>query len=217
MCYGRIYKLTNLITGKCYVGQTTLSITERFSYHSRDSIKRHISASIRKYGKENFLVEEVCQAQTLEELNQLEIKYINQFNTMYPNGYNHREGGNFYGKHSEETKKRISSSKTGKPNYKKRGEVRTTEQRISISKSLGGSPIIGYNKETGHTLFLETAHAGRKYGFNPSNIVSVLNGRRSHSKGYIFHRTNIYANQNGSVESNDLTHVQRIGIETTNK
>lgn len=55
--YGIIYKITNLINGKCYIGQTVTTIKSRFSKHfycsKGKNIRSGISQAINKYGKKN--------------------------------------------------------------------------------------------------------------------------------------------------------------------
>ena len=91
-----IYKITNLVNGKEYIGQTSLSIQERFKQHIHDANKgyynhRPLYNAFNKYGIENFIVEELEECNT-EEINQKEIEYINKFDT-YSNGYNATLGG----------------------------------------------------------------------------------------------------------------------------
>lgn len=60
---GRIYKITNIITSKIYIGCTTKTIENRFLEHkSRSKSKKHNSKlynSINKYGIDNFIIEEI--------------------------------------------------------------------------------------------------------------------------------------------------------------
>lgn len=91
-----IYKITNLVNGKEYIGQTSLSIQERFKQHIHDANKgyynhRPLYNAFNKYGIENFIIEELEECNT-EEVNQKEIEYINKFDT-YSNGYNATLGG----------------------------------------------------------------------------------------------------------------------------
>ena len=55
---GYIYKITNLVNGKSYVGQTIRTIEERWKQHIKDSKGNkddfYLHRAIRKYGKENF-------------------------------------------------------------------------------------------------------------------------------------------------------------------
>lgn len=70
---GYIYKITCLLTGKLYIGQTLRTIEKRWKRHIRDSKKgsdHKFHRAIRKYGEENFLVEELLavSAPTKKEL-----------------------------------------------------------------------------------------------------------------------------------------------------
>ena len=67
-----IYKITNLINGKKYIGQTVNSVEKRFNDHSNPNNDCYLGRAIRKYGKENFKVELVCKANSLKELNERE-------------------------------------------------------------------------------------------------------------------------------------------------
>lgn len=214
--YGTIYKITNLKTGKSYVGQTVGTVRERFLAHYQDSRSNtYIGNALRNEGKQRFQVEELFIAFDLESLNFVENLLVEQLNTIIPNGYNLRPGGSQYGKLSQETKEKISKSKTGKPNFKKRGEIRTEEQRLQISISLGGRPILCENEDTGKKTIYLTAHETTKYGFQPWNVVACCKGKRKRHKKHKFSYL-IHANQSGSTESKELVHAQRLEIEPTN-
>ena len=83
-----IYKLTNLINKKAYVGLTTRSkLDKRIKEHLRDK-ESVISKAINKYGIANFLVEVIEELSDVEVLKEKEIYYIHHFNTLSPKGYN---------------------------------------------------------------------------------------------------------------------------------
>ena len=89
-----IYKITNLINGKIYIGQTKFTVEKRFKEHAKaDSPLGH---AIRKYGKKNFKAEVIETCQTFTELNEREIFWIKELNCKVPNGYNIADGGAFY-------------------------------------------------------------------------------------------------------------------------
>ena len=71
-----IYKITNQINNKVYVGQTIQkNPTMRWYAHladARNGKKSYLYDSIRKYGKENFSWEIIQEANSIEELNVLE-------------------------------------------------------------------------------------------------------------------------------------------------
>lgn len=94
---GYIYKVTNKINGKIYIGQTIQSVKDRWYRHcgksgiSKAELNTHFKRAILKYGKENFTIEtiEVCDS---TELNDREKFYISYYNS-YINGYNSTIGG----------------------------------------------------------------------------------------------------------------------------
>lgn len=105
-----IYKATNRINGKIYIGQTRHTLEERKRRHERDSGYSYRSHSyfhdaLQKYGFESFDWEVIDKANTLEELDELEIKYINMYNSMNREvGYNTKSGGLCGGNYNEEWK-----------------------------------------------------------------------------------------------------------------
>jgi len=88
-----IYKITNLITNKPYIG-ITVNIQRRMQQHraGHDAPQSPIDLSIQKYGWENFTVDIIDQCETREEAKQLEQHYIQIYNSYY-DGYNATLGG----------------------------------------------------------------------------------------------------------------------------
>ena len=96
MNIGYIYKITNIINDKMYIGQTTKTIEKRFKEHLRNSQREdkyqyQLYRAMRKYGTENFIVEciEKCFIEKLDEKEMFWIKYFDTFK----NGYNSTLGG----------------------------------------------------------------------------------------------------------------------------
>lgn len=87
-----IYKITNKINGKVYIGQS-IHIERRWKEHCRQSTNSVISDAIKQYGKENFIFE-VIEECNQEELNEKEEYYIQLYNSIVPNGYNVTEISN---------------------------------------------------------------------------------------------------------------------------
>ena len=90
--WGCIYRLTNVVTGKKYIGQT-LSYNKRMSRHRSRRRDTYISKSVKKYGWDNFKQEIIINNIPEEDLNGLEIAYIDVENTFIPHGYNMTKGG----------------------------------------------------------------------------------------------------------------------------
>lgn len=92
-----IYKITNLINNKVYIGQTIKTLEERWRAHLWCANKndcKHLYQSIIKYGKENFSVEVIDNANDLDELNEKERYWVSYYNSLNPRlGYNNIDGG----------------------------------------------------------------------------------------------------------------------------
>lgn len=88
--YGYIYKTTNLINGKIYIGKRKGKFTLKY-LGSGVFIKQ----SIKKYGKKQFLVKVLEYAETSAILSKLEKKYISEFRQILPKNklYNISDGG----------------------------------------------------------------------------------------------------------------------------
>ena len=93
---GYIYKITNNINQKSYIGQTINTIHDRMNKHYSNSkvANTGIDYAIRKYGKNNFTVEQLCECNN-SQLDELERYYIQLYDT-YNNGYNLTIGGQDY-------------------------------------------------------------------------------------------------------------------------
>ena len=104
-----IYVIENLTTGKKYIGQAVTHILNhkkyrkygaegRFRCHISEAFSnkknqsRFLNNAIKKYGVNDFIVY-VIDTCTLELSDEIETKYIHEYNSLYPNGYNLTSGG----------------------------------------------------------------------------------------------------------------------------
>lgn len=125
-----IYKITNNVNGKIYIGQTIRPIEQRFRRHICDAesgvVNTHLARAIRKYGPSNFQVQEIDTANSQEELCQKEQYWIRTYGSIDSSiGYNETDalfkcGGNTYQSKTPEElaviRDRLRSSKTGANN-----------------------------------------------------------------------------------------------------
>lgn len=156
--YGYIYKTTNLINGKIYIGQHTSNVFDTKYFGSGYNIKQ----AIKKYGRNNFICEILQECFSYEELNSREKYWIDYFNTTNRDiGYNLCEGGiapryegknhPMYGRHhTAEAKEKNRISHTGK-----KQSAETIEKRIS---SLRGKPLSEEHKRK-----ISESNKGKKY------------------------------------------------------
>ena len=132
-----IYKITNIQNNKVYIGQTIRPIEQRFHRHLSDALNNildtHFARAIRKYGKDSFIIEEIDNAQTQDELNQKEQYWIRYYNSV-EDGYNETDavskcGGNTYQSKTREEmeviKNKIRQTKLGDKNPMARKIKRT--------------------------------------------------------------------------------------------
>ena len=122
--YCEIYKITNITTGKIYVGQAVSHILNhkkyrpyghdgRFRCHISEAFStkknqsHYLNNAIRKYGVADFVVDliECCE---VVDANDREIHCIKHYNSLFPNGYNLKNGGSVF-THTDESKKRVSN------------------------------------------------------------------------------------------------------------
>lgn len=203
-----IYLISNKINGKLYIGQTIQKIEVRFKRHLRDAINLDrsyaIHLAIRKYGTHNFAVSVLDICSSIEEANDKEKYFINHFNSLSPNGYNLRAGGN-NSLHSDKTKEKISSSHRGKrlsEDHRKNiglgGKGRpgfwknkTLSQQAKNKMSLVRIGRVGTNNrraicvETGQ-IFGSLTEASIIFNTTPSKISRVCTGKRKSTRGHSF-------------------------------
>ena len=134
------YITTNLLNGKQYIGMHSTKNVDDSYLGSGMAILE----AIQKYGKSNFTRDILCFCDTLEEANKNEEKFIKEYNTLAPNGYNISPTGGvsfIAGHHSEETKLKLAKVQLGRKH--------TTEHRRKNGEGHRG--IVPWIKGRHHT------------------------------------------------------------------
>lgn len=165
-----IYKITNKVNGKIYIGQS-IDIIQRWNYHK--SIPNggcvKLYNAMRKYGIDNFIfeIEEICSQNDLDDK---EIYYINKYNSHSSMGYNLTDGG---------------SGGIGRKLNKK--------QRRRLSRGKGGESIMQFST-TGEFIkeFYSISEAENALKIPHENIIKVLNGQYKSAGGYVFVKKSLY-------------------------
>ena len=88
----KVYKITNKLSGKYYIGMTKQSLKKRFSQHktnSKNGGKTYLSNALRKHGVENFEIEQLFEFENRADCCAKEIECISD----NLNGYNLSKGG----------------------------------------------------------------------------------------------------------------------------
>lgn len=115
-----VYKISNKVNDKCYIGITT-NFERRMVEHQKSKGNYPIVNALKKYGKDNFSFTVLDQVESWDTACEKEKYYISFFKTKAPNGYNLTDGGEGVvglesknkgkkGIHSQETLKKISDS-----------------------------------------------------------------------------------------------------------
>lgn len=199
-----IYKITNNINGKVYIGKTNNTIKERFNEHIIDSKKsskekRPLYRAMNKYGIENFIVEKVeeCDYSIVNEREKFWIEYYGSFK----DGYNATLGGDgksyldyelIYNTYNK-TKSLVKTAKICNCNE---DSVRMIIKLKGISslqiqennRANRSKNVAMIDKITGEVIrvFTGTWEAGRFLGKGQQHIQEVCQGKRKSAYGYFW-------------------------------
>ena len=136
--YCGIYRITNCINGKVYIGQTLEDFYHRYTKHKYESTKRpkrnKLHHSIVKYGIGNFSFDILHFTNNENEIDDLERYYINKFDAIN-NGLNLDSGGNLNKHHCEETKRKIGLANIGNTSFKGKKHTEETKKLMSRIKT----------------------------------------------------------------------------------
>lgn len=166
-----LYKITNLLNNKCYIGITNRNPEERFAEHKKSSASSFIGKAIQSDGINNFSFEIILTNIKDDEISKIECEYIQKYNSLLPNGYNADLGGVEYHKHSDYVKNIISEKGKGNKNSKYIADV------------------LMYDKQGNLLKRFQTAREAARYLGNESKNVGInycLNNKQKTAYGYIW-------------------------------
>lgn len=132
-----IYKITNSINEKVYIGQTIKALNKRWVDHKQYALHKwgtnvYLYNAMRKHGIDNFKIEALVETNSQDMLNQLECVLIERYKNE-KRSYNIRGGGS-NGKLSEETKRKLSEANKGKK-HSEESKRKMSEARKGKKKS----------------------------------------------------------------------------------
>ena len=197
-----VYKITNKINGKIYIGQTIRPLIVRWKHHCNPANKNctALHRAIQKYGRDMFTVEQIDVACDRDELDTKERYWINYYDCIAPKGYNLRLGGEHHivseetryklgngnrgRRYSEEIRKKMSESRRGRKmspeailkavaTKRANGVYEKIAKISALNGKKSGKPIRCL--ETGE-IFESVAEAARKHNLHRANISFCVRG-----------------------------------------
>lgn len=215
---GFIYKISNKINDKIYIGKTSRSVEVRFNEHINDSFNKNSSSynyylhsAIRKYGIKNFICETIEEVEE-SQINDREIFWISQYDSyntgynltlggegrviyqdadilkLWREGYSQKEITEILGITHGNISSRLSVLGIDEEERKARGKEKSTEKN--------SDPVLQFTKDGIFIKEWPSASAiERETGMSRSNIKSVCNGKLKSAYGFIWKRKNEYGPQ----------------------
>jgi group I intron endonuclease len=135
-----IYKATNKLNQRAYIGKTERTLHIRTNEHLRDARRDNITSyfhrALKKYGIDNFEFSILAETEDITELNNLEVALIDSHKTLKPNGYNITPGGTGgdvirYMSPEEQIFLRKKAADACREAYKENPELKEMRSRIS--------------------------------------------------------------------------------------
>lgn len=190
-----IYKITNSINGKIYIGSSKNFYSRYLAHKSKKNINTYLGRAFRKYGFENFIFE-VLESPEIVDLIKREQFWMDFYKSYDKSiGYNSRPTAesNLGFKHSDSTKNKLSESQKGKPrkngnsyrNYSdtQREKFKNTMKELKHDwKQVSQFDL----KENLIKTFPSISEAGRQTGLNFKSISRCALGQRKTAFGFIW-------------------------------
>jgi len=174
--FNYVYLTTNLITGKQYIGDHS---TNNLNDSYIGSGKPYLLNAVKKYGKSNFRRQILEQFDSKKEAFYNQKKYIEKYNTLYPNGYNLNITGGLQCSEgwSEEAREKMGEKRKGKKAWNKGLSFsKEVKDRMSIAKT-GKAHTEEHNKNIGKGLIGKNRGKERSEEFK-ENVRRFQTGRK---------------------------------------
>ena len=165
--FGCVYKITNKINGKIYIGQTIRKPEVRWKYHTNPpkNVKKltYIQSAIQKYGVDNFDFETICYAKDRDSLNYYEDHFIQYFNCLAPKGYTCIGSRSVSGMFSQETLNKMSLAKKGKEPWNKGKKYKLSEDSKTAYKLSNKGKWLGKKQSSESKIKMSLAKKGKRF------------------------------------------------------
>lgn len=139
-----IYKITNKVNGKIYIGKTSKTAQYRFKRHVQEAVSKnklgrnnfYFHKALVKYGRDNFSIDVLQECETAEEAAKLEIEYISKYHSQdHLIGYNLTKGGEGV------VGRKKTQQEIEKHRQKMIGRKLSQEHKMAISRANKGKQI----------------------------------------------------------------------------
>lgn len=202
-----IYKITNTLNNKIYIGQTSQKIQDRWNDHKKCKDDYPLQRAIKKYGWDNFTKEVIETVDSFEQAIEREKYWINYYKTCIPihgnqYGYNLTPGGEGVIRITPEQEELILQLWNQHKNLTQIGKIlhidRHTAQRILARKGVSSEefqknkfyhyhPIYVYNLNGELLNVYDTRNeVCQKYNINTTQIDNVLTHKMASTHKLIF-------------------------------
>lgn len=237
-----IYRISNLVNEKCYIGQTVSKLNRRYpgGPHKNPS-NDHLANAYMKYGKDNFKIEPILNCDSVEALNYWEQYFIELFKSWHKDsGYNKEFGGanqrytpERLERHSHQLKNYVANNPQErdrlaamniahwiKPESKAAKSAQMQElcggkeRRLLMSKVQGTEAFNCYTAETGAFVgnWDTISFCCEDLTLARRNVSQCLKGTRKTHRGLIFTRKTLSANYDFSKGSPEFVN-ERVAID----
>jgi group I intron endonuclease len=194
-----IYRITNVLNNKIYIGQTKDPKT-RWSRHKSDArlgkkYNWHLYDAMRKYGVDNFVFEVIAQTKFLEEVDRLEILLIEQYGSTDKNiGYNISAGGQANKLVSSETRKKMSEAAIGREAWNKNKPCSEETKKLLSQANKGNKFRLGVKVSEKTKILLSQINIGKKATLETKHKMSQsMIGKNAGEKNGMFGKTSAIA------------------------
>lgn len=198
--YYTIYKITNLINGKIYIGKHKTKDLNDMYMGSGSLLKR----SIKKYGAENFNKEILFVFADENSMNDKELELVNRDFCLSEDTYNINLGGNggwdYVNSNNMNTIKNSDAERNKKISLAHTGKKRSLEHKNSISKSLRGRSAFWLKGKSNpeHALKISGSNNGRSIKLTYKTVEYPTIKNFVEETGYSYYKTKKMIN-NGEI------------------
>lgn len=194
-----IYRITNLLNNKIYIGQTKDPKT-RWSRHKSDArldkkYNWHLYDAMRKYGVDNFVFEVIAQTKFFEEVDRLEVLFIEQYRSTDKNvGYNISAGGQANKLVSLETRNKMSKAALGREAWNKNKPCSKETKKLLSQANRGNKFRLGVKTSEKTKILLSQINTGKKATDATKHKMSrSMLGKNAGEKNGMFGKTSAIA------------------------